>query len=910
MTPAAEPPRLARRLLARALPEDAREYVDGDLHEVYARRCARDGVPRARLWYWVEALSFAARFLFERLVVERLRSRVSSAGSRRGGIAPSVLDVRLALRMLVKHPALSIVSVTGMAVAIAIGAGVFSLGAALLETTLPLPAGDRVVALQNALVTNASRTEASLRDFVAWRDELTSVQDVSAFTTVDRTLAVPGAGVDLVPVTRMTASGFRVARTAPVLGRPLLEDDERSDARVVVIAFEEWQRRFAADPGVIGRHVGLGRDTYTIVGVMPEGFGFPVADRFWVPLHFGPAERERPDAVPLTIFGRLADGTTVERAQAELGAIGSRMAVAHPATREQLRPRVLSYTRAFFDFDGPDTVWTLQLFRFFVSLLLVVVAVNVAILVYARTATRAGEIAVRTALGASRARVVAQLFVEALVLSLAAALVGLAIAGGLLVKVQALAETYERRLGAVPFWIDLGLSPAVVAYALGLAVVGAAIVGVIPALQATGRRVQANLQQFSGHGARMQLGRAWTALIVAQVAVTVAVLPFAVHSAQEAIADGTVDAGYPAAEFLEASLTIERVDGPQDTSAVHRREIEQRFHTRAAELLRRIESDPAVAGLTIRLPDRRERIEVENGASPGAAQARISAGRGRIHPVAADFFALYDMPIVAGRAFVEADARAGETVLVVNEVLAESWFGNSAVLGRRIRFLSESDTPGEVAPGPWLEIVGVVRDPAGHAHEPQGRFYLPAHVAELSPPLGLAIRVRTSPATSFVPRLRELAATVDPVLQLDGLMGADERHRQGQQFPRFIGIGMTAAMLSVLLLSAAGIYAMMAFTVARRRREIGIRSALGADPRRVLSSIFARASTQIGAGIVLGVIGTVIVDRATGRGPVHDGNPFALLLVAVLMTTIGLLAAIGPARRGLAVQPTEALREE
>jgi predicted permease len=588
------------------------------------------------------------------------------------------------------------------------------------------------------------------------------------------------------------------------------------------------------------------------------------------------------------------------------------MATAYPETHERLRPRVLPYTRAFFDIDSPEIVWTLYLFRFFLSLLLVVVSVNVAILVYARTATRAGEIAVRTALGASRARVVTQLFVEALVLSVTAALVGLAIAGVALAKLQALGEgaVAERRLGALPFWLDLGLSPAVIIYALVLAILGAVIVGVVPALQATGRRVQAGLQQFSGHGARMQLGRAWTVLIIAQVAVAVAVLPFALHFTEEASADGIRDAGYPAEEFLEASLAMERADGPQDTSATSQRAMEQRFSARAAELIRRLESDPAVAGLTIQPPLGHERVEVEDIASPGADRRRIAAGSGRIYRVTADFFALYGMPILAGRAFAEADARAGTTAVIVNEVFAEKRLGNGPVLGRRLRFVRETDTPGEAEAGPWLEIVGVVRDFEGYKHEPLRKLYLPADAAQLSPPINLAIRVRASPATSFVPRLRDLAAAVDPALQLDGVISAAERHTQTQQVARYLAIGTTAAMLSALLLSAAGIYAMMSFTVARRRREIGIRSALGADPRRVLSSIFARASAQISAGILLGVIGTVALDRVAGRGPVHDGNPVALLLVAALMSTVGLVAAIGPARRGLAIQPTEALREE
>jgi hypothetical protein len=353
---------------------------------------------------------------------------------------------------------------------------------------------------------------------------------------------------------------------------------------------------------------------------------------------------------------------------------------------------------------------------------------------------------------------------------------------------------------------------------------------------------------------------------------------------------------------------MERADGPPDTSAAGQGVREQRFSTRAAELIRRLEGDPAVAGLAVRAAGSRERIEIEDIASPARDPRPASAGAERIERVTPNFFALHDLPIVAGRAFVEADARSAASVAIVNQVFAENHFGNT-VLGRRFRFVRESGTAGGIA-GPWVEVVGVVRDVESDAYEPSDRIYMTADVARLSPLIVLAIRMHMDPAIRFAPKVRETAAAVDPLLLVDGLVTAAERHSLAKRTMRFLAIGTTAVMLSVLLLSAAGIYAMMAFTVARRRREIGIRSALGANPRRALRSVFARASAQLSAGIMFGLIGTVALDRMTGKGPVHNGNLVVLLLVAVLMTTVGLLASIIPARRGLAIQPTEALREE
>jgi putative ABC transport system permease protein len=401
-----------------------------------------------------------ARLEFGHVEGHRLDARASRGLHRLDQLRFSALDLRLGVRMLVKYPGLSLVSVLGMALAIAIAASVFSIFESMLVTKLPLPEGGRVVALRNAIVTRPGQYQAMLSDFAVWRDASTAVEDLAAFTTTSRNVIVSDAPVELVRVVRMTASGFALARTAPIRGWPLLQEDEGSDARVVVIAYEEWQRRFAADSGIIGRPIGLGREVYTIVGVMPEGFRFPVDDRYWIPLVLGPAERDRASAIPVTIVGRLTGGSTLEQAQAELTAIGTRIAPAGAAAHERLRPQVLPYTRAFFDIDDPATIWTVHLLRLFVSGLLAVVAVNVAVLIYARTAARAGEIAVRTALGASRSRVVTQLFAEALALSGTAALIGLTIAGVVLGKLQLLAE---RRMGEMPFWVNLTLSPSVIA---------------------------------------------------------------------------------------------------------------------------------------------------------------------------------------------------------------------------------------------------------------------------------------------------------------------------------------------------------------------------------------------------------------------------------------------------------------
>ncbi|HEU4454320.1 MAG TPA: ABC transporter permease, partial [Longimicrobium sp.] len=245
----------------------------------------------------------------------------------------SLLDFRLGIRMLVKYPGLTLVGGLGMAVAIAIGAGAYAYFNSYLHPTLPLHEGGRVVGLENWDAAAGNQEPRSLHDFATWRDELRSVEDVGAFRTVERNLVAPDGTAEPVPVAEMTASGFRVARVPALVGRPLLDEDEREGAPpVLVIGHEEWRTRFAADPGVVGRSVRLGGVAHTVVGVMPEGFAFPVSHRFWTPLRADPSKYERRRGPAVTVFGRLAPGATLEAARAELDALGRRTAAANPKT--------------------------------------------------------------------------------------------------------------------------------------------------------------------------------------------------------------------------------------------------------------------------------------------------------------------------------------------------------------------------------------------------------------------------------------------------------------------------------------------------------------------------------------------------------------------------------------------------
>ena len=821
----------------------------------------------------------------------------------------SWLDVKLGLRMLAKYPGLSIVSIIGMSVAIAIGAVAFGVISTIMDPTLPLDEGDRLVSIRNWDTRSNSPNARALHDFLAWQSDLKSVSELGAFRTESRTLRVDDGTRHVVEVAEITASGFRIARVAPVMGRPLLEEDERASATpVVVISHDEWQTRFGRDPMILGRPLRLGSTTHIVVGVMPEGFRFPINHRYWTPLRLDAARYEPGSGPAISVFGRLTDGATMENAQAELSTIASRMAAHFPESHEHLRARVTAYTYPFLGIDNPAMAVLLRSAIVVISMLLVLVAVNVAILIYARTATRSGEIAIRTALGASRRRIATQLFVEALVLSLLAAVVGLTGAGIVLAEILDIMQPAQA--ATFPFWIDFGLSAELVAYVAILAVTSAVIVGVLPALKATGRRVQSSLQRLSSGGSQLHLGRTWTALIIAQVAVAVAVLPFAGYLASQSIRRAGAEAGYAADEILRARLRMESEDAPAGVDAGdHERETAARFAERAAEVVRRLEAEPSVAGVTFTstFPDNPfRRMEGDAGETLWAFANRVDA----------DHFAVLDVPIVGGREFTEADAREGANQVIVNRVLADEMFGGGNVIGRRIRYVAPGSgaAAGAAEAGPWLEIVGVVPDfnIQGDLEPPHARLYEPITISAMTSSTALQVRIRGAAATTFAQRFREVVAEVNPALQLHDLRTAADAEQMSRRSLALLALVTTAVVLSVVLLSAAGIYAMMSFTIVRRRREIGIRSALGADPRRLLRDIFARASGQLLAGVAVGLMLAAFVGGplSVGSGPLEGNGLVMLPAVATLMIIVGLLAALSPARKGLSIQPTEALRAE
>jgi predicted permease len=811
-----------------------------------------------------------------------------------------LLDSRFGVRMLVKHRGLTLVGGFALAIGIAVGASLFEVFSETLNPALPFPDGDRVVSLHFVGLNPGSPERQVLHDFTAIRDQLVSVEHFGAFRNAQHNLVSANTAPEPVLVAEITPAAFAIAQTPALLGRYLLPTDEPESASpVVVIGHQAWQTRFGADRNVVGRTINLGGIPRTVVGVMPDGFKFPVDHQYWIPLRENPLNYERWEGPAIYMFGRLAPGVTMPQAQAEFAAVAERTAVAHPETQGRLRPVVLPYTYEHNDISHPTLLWALRLGQLLAGALTFVVAINLAILVYARTVTRLGEIAVRSALGASRGRILAQLFIEALALSMMGAGTGVVVAYNALDVIQRLAHANG---GGAPFWIQFHLSAAAVYYAFGLAVLAAIVMGVMPGLKATGVGLNANFHELNGRtGSR--LGPTWTTLVVAQVAVAVAVLPAAVYIASHVVRMETTGPGFPAENIAVGSATLSD-DGSASPSAAD----SNRITARQVELISRLRAEPGVVGVAFSagIPGfaGSQRIRFEDGVRlrdtdtlmPSTVKASI------------DLFDTYGAEILAGRSFNASDVGAANNV-VVNRSFVEMYLQETNALGLRFRFTRSS--PEAAQPERWYQIVGVVRDfpsfPPNLIRNGEPTIYHPAAVGDIHP-VTLSVRFAGPVPPGFVDRFREIGAEIDPALQLRRVGPLADRYAEGRAAWRSLAWAIALVTTSVLLLSAAGIYALMSFTVAQRTREIGIRTALGAHPRRVLLNVFARALRQLALGVLVGSVLSGATFVAMGLG-LARATPL-LLTVAAIMAIVGLLAALGPARRGLRIQAIEALRAD
>jgi predicted permease len=816
----------------------------------------------------------------------------------------STLDLRLAGRMLVKHPALTVIATIAIAFAIAVGAVGFEIARQALWPTIPLPDGNAIVALRSWNVADNVAIAASRHDYEVWRDGLSTIADLSAVETEERSIAVgDGIGQPEI-VANVTSSTFALTRVPALMGRTLLATDERGAADpVVVVGYDFWKRRLDGAADAVGRIIRISGTPVTIVGVMPRGYGFPLANGIWRPLHLD----RLPEGSPALryVFGRLAPGHARAEAAAQVAAVGTRATTMYPETHKNVRLHIVSLPDAvsYWDEHVPLLLASMNVFLVLLAALL---CGNVAMLLFARAVSRERELVVRSALGASRGRLIMQLFAEALLLSAVGAGVGLLAARFVLAATWTTIEAGE--FGRLPFWIDTSLSTTTILYAAGLTLFAATIVGVVPAFKVTSGSTDRRLRAASSGGGRLQFGGVWTVVIVAQVALTT-MLPVPLIGVGAGFVHARNNqAGFAAEEFLTATLAIDRLDGAAASGdtvpAVRAARVDARYRA----LADRLRQEPGVLDVTYadQMPLMRLRwraIEAEGSPANTGNDHCIPNYCAGVVSVDPRFFDVVGAPVISGRGLMTADAEQKTRAVVVNEFFVQRVLQGRNPIGSRIRFPFAHDSTADA----WYQVVGVVPNLGVSENEGDwGRASVyQARLPSETGTLRVAIHVRGDPQ-GFATRLRELAQAIDPAFRVIDPKPLPHLGDSSAAFWLGLLVGLTSV---TLMLSLAGVYAVTAFAVAKRTREIGVRVALGARPLHVLTTVFKRPAVQVALGIGIGAIfALAIFTQGEFDVRLADLGRTAVFALSTILCCV--LACVVPTRRALRIQPTDALREE
>lgn len=835
----------------------------------------------------------------------------ASRGLRRfDGLRVSWIDVKLGARMLVKHPALTVVAVCALAVGIPVGMAPMHVSHAL-EAPLPEDADDRVSAIRLWDPARMSVALPTYHELRSLRDQLTTFDLVGAFRRASYNLEAAGTA-EPVAGAEVTSSTFDLLGTPPLLGRTLNASDEVPGApHVVVVGYDVWQARFGGDADIVGRTVHVAGVPHTAVGVMPRGFLFPMNEQVWLPL------RDEPSAQPgqgreLFLVGRLAEGVSREQAQAEVTGVGQRLGPERslPGTRLQFQVVPFAFSFAGIPRGGLAEMPEFYVFQALALVLLLVACGNVAMLIFARTVTRSGELAVRTALGASRGRIVSQIFIEALVLAVVSAGIGLASVHWLLGRVPLAALAGET---ALPYWFSLGVTPRAVLWALFLAVLSATVAGVIPAVRLSGKKVQQNMQRARSNRSGVRSGGVTSAIIVVDVAVAVAVVGLALGLSEQLTNRERAQAltGIAADRFLavDVRLPVSELQGAGGVDL-------ERFTARLGETQRaitaRLRAEPGVRGVAVadalpRMDHRSRLIEVEGIALDGGEKGRYV----RTARVDVTFFDALRQPVLAGRGFDGADLESDPRPVIVNSAFVEDLLQGRNPIGHRVRPISSGDAP---AP-PWQEIVGVVGHLGMNIVNPKGEpgLYLPAAAGDIYP-LRLGIEVGEDPG-SFAPRVRELLAEAEPTAFVRNAVVLSRVHQGDWYLTLAVAGGFTLLAGILIALATSGIYAIMSFSISERTREIGVRTALGAGRPSLALTILGRSLSQIGLGALIGTSLAAWILLQFREVTESAGSTGRTIGVAVglglaIVVVVALLSCAAPTRRALGIEPCRALRAE
>jgi predicted permease len=817
-----------------------------------------------------------------------------------------VQDSRYALRTLWKSPGFSVVATLVLAIGIGANTAMFSLIDAMLLRGVPYPDAERLV----VLIGNVRRAAAverrgnSFPDHADWRANSSSFDDIAAYTQTNVILASFDEP-ERIAAEAVSAGYFDILGVSPQHGRVFARHEDEVPNRdfVVVLSDALWRRRFGADPSIVNREVRLGTRTYTVIGVMPPGFtGVTDTASLWIPFALSGVPLDNRGSRGFQSIARLKPGVSVDAASAELAVISEQLAQAYPRTNEARGVEVSPLSTFVFGSLRP-VVLTLMAA---VTFVLLIACANVANLLIGRSEVRQREIAVRTALGAGRSRLMRQLVTESCVLAFIAAAAGTALA---VVSVRALVSASPVTL---PSYLQPGLSLPVLAFTIGVALVCGVLLGLAPAMHARLARLSDALKDSVRGSTAASSHRLRAALVVAEVALAIVLLIGAglmIRSLQKLTA---IDPGYVATNVLTLSVSVPRQPAP--STAVPPAPGQPApppppFVASMTDMLERVQAVPGVTavGLASDLPLGGSSSAVFYSAEGDTTADAQTVPRAYVHRVSPEFFKALEIPVLKGRSFTSADAAAGSTTVIVSEQVVRRFWPNQDPIGKRVR----SGPPVPQNTSPWLTIIGVVPEvkyrglPNNPTADPD--LYFPAMDRS---PQSFVIRTSVDPET-IVPAVRAAIRSVHPSLIVFGaatMQSLVEAQTATSRFTTWL-LGLFAG--AALVLSIVGIYGVMSYLVAQRTREFGIRLALGATRREIVRVVLRQGSLLIGLGAVLGIIGTFALARLLDGllYQVTAVDPSSALAVVVLVL-VALVACTVPAVRATRVDPVNALRAE
>ena len=809
-------------------------------------------------------------------------------------------DLRFAVRLLVKERWFSAVAIVALALGIGLNATVFTLVNAVLIRGLPFKDSQDLYML-SWQPKRGGRSNVSYTEFKEWRDQAKVFAGIGAWTNSSMTINDDRGLPEQARGTYLTANSFALVGQSLLLGRDFgAQDERRGTDRAVILGYTLWRNRYGGDRSVVGKLTRVNGEPSVIVGVMPEGMMFPQNSEIWAV--FIPTEQqERRTARGMNVFGRIRPDATRSEALAELNTMAGRVRSEFPKDYEDLTGASIETFNERFN-GGPIRAIFLAMMGAVVFVLLIACA-NVANLLLSRSASRAREVAVRLALGATRWRIVRQLLVESVLLGLIGGLLGLGIAFfGVRAFDAAVADTGK------PYWIQFTMDFTVIGFLAAICVCTGVLFGLAPALHVSRTNVHSVLKEGGrGNAGGGRVRWLTGTMVVVEVALTMVLLVGAGLMVRSFLNLYRIDIGMKMDRLLTMQLQLagDKYQKPETRRA---------FYERLQPRLASVPGAEHVA-LTTSVPPfgtGRRPLEVD-----GRAAAKIddapTVGSVAVSP---GFFDVAGVAVLRGRGLTEADGGPGGEVVVINQQFAAEHFPNEDPIGKRIRFMQPAASAGQPAPpsAVWRTIVGIVptiRHTQLQDAESLAVAYLP--LRQEAPGFSSVIIRGSVEAEALMNAVRKEVHAIDPDQPVFNLRTMEQAMQQqmwpyrvfGTLFTIFAGIG--------LVLSAVGLYAVMAYAVTQRTQEIGVRMALGAQGKQVTWMVLRRGLLQLGLGLTLGLAGGYFAGRALpSRILVQTTatDPWTFVAITALLTMVAITACLVPARRAMRVDPLVALRAE